>query len=147
TGNYVLNVSCEEPIAYDPCAPIHGGTPTNGVGFVNNGAEHYVAANDFNVLADTQFAVEKITIDVVTLGGEPTTFDLSFHEGAAAVGAQFGDMMEGITPTSITENGVFGTTGYLMYSVEFTLDTPIVFPATATADKKYWVALTGYPTA
>jgi hypothetical protein len=146
-GNYVLNVSCETPVAYDPCAPVHTGVATNGVGFVNNGAEHYVAANDFNVMADTQFEVSKFIIDVVTLGGEPTTFDLTFYEGETAVGAEFGESIEGLTPTAITPNGTFGTTGYPVYTVELTLPTTVIFPATATAAKKYWVGMSGYPTA
>lgn len=142
------DMNCEDegvPSDYNPCAPVHTGTHSNGVGFVNNGAEHYVAANDFNVLANTQFEVQKITIDVVTLGGEPTTFDISFREGQSGVEGQIGDMLEGVTPTSITPNGTFGSTGYPVYSVELTLANPIVFEATTTEDKKYWVAITGYP--
>ncbi|MET3730748.1 GEVED domain-containing protein [Moheibacter stercoris] len=142
-------VQCGEivpPPPYDPCAPIHEGIATNGVGFVNNGTSNYMAANDFNVLANTQFEVEKFTINVVTLGGEPTTFDMMFFEGETAVGAQFGETLTGITPSSITENGTFGSTGYPVYSVEITLPTTIIFPATATADKKYWVGISGAPT-
>ncbi|MET3732842.1 T9SS type A sorting domain-containing protein [Moheibacter stercoris] len=143
-------VQCGEivpPPPYDPCAPIHTGIATNGVGFVNNGADNYMAANDFNVLANAQFEVEKFTINVVTLGGAPTTFDMMFFEGDTAVGAQFGETLTSITPSSITENGTFGSTGYPVYSVEFTLPNTVIFPATATADKKYWVGISGQPTA
>lgn len=144
-GNFVMNVSCDEVPVYDPCAPVHEGVATNGVGFVNNGTDHYVAANDFNVLANTQFEVEKFIINVVTLGGEPTIFDVTFYEGESGVGAQFGDMNEGLTPTSITPNGTFGSTGFPVYSVELTLPTTTIFPATTTQDKKYWVAVSGSP--
>jgi hypothetical protein len=143
-------VQCGEivpPPPYDPCAPIHEGIATNGVGFVNNGTDNYMAANDFNVLMNTQFEVEKFTINVVTLGEEPTTFDLKFFEGDTAVGAQFGETLTNVTPSAITPNGTFGTTGYPVYSVEITLPNSIIFPATATADKKYWVGMSGMPTA
>ncbi|MET3732843.1 T9SS type A sorting domain-containing protein [Moheibacter stercoris] len=146
TGNYELNVTCFDPPVYDPCAPVHEGVATNGVGFVNNGSDNYMAANDFNVLANTQFEVEKFTINVVTLGGAPTTFDMMFFEGDTAVGAQFGETLTSITPSSITENGTFGSTGYPVYSVEITLPNTVIFPATATADKKYWVGISGAPT-
>jgi uncharacterized membrane protein len=142
------DMNCEdegEPSNYNPCAPVHTGTPTNGVGFVNNGTEHYVAANDFNVLADTQFTVQKITLDVVTLGGEPTTFDISFREGETGVGAQIGETIEGVIPSAITPNGTFGSTGFPVYTIELTLPNAMLFQATATADKKYWVAISGYP--
>lgn len=147
TGNYELNITCSDPPVYDPCAPVHEGVATNGVGFVNNGTDNYMAANDFNVLMNTQFEVEKFTINVVTLGGEPTTFDLKFFEGETGVETQFGETLTGMTPTSITENGTFGSTGYPVYAVDITLPTSITFPATVTDDKKYWVGISGMPTA
>ncbi|MET3732381.1 T9SS type A sorting domain-containing protein [Moheibacter stercoris] len=140
-------VQCGEivpPPPYDPCAPVHEGVATNGVGFVNNGTDHYVAANDFNVLANTQFEVEKFTINVVTLDGEPTTFDISFYEGETGVGAQFGETLTSLTPSSITPNGTFAGI-YPVYSVEFTLPNTVIFPATTTSDKKYWIAISGMP--
>ena len=140
-----MNLSCGEVPTYDPCAPIHEGVATNGVGFVNNGADHYVAANDFNVLAETQFQVEKFIINVVTLGGQPSTFDVTFYDGETGVGSQFGEPIEGLTPSSITPNGTFGSTGFPVYSVELTLPTMTIFPATMAADKKYWVAVSGAP--
>ncbi len=136
TGEYVINLSCEDPPVYDPCAPEHTGEPNSGIGF----SDGYMAANDFNVLADTQFVVEKITLEVVTVGGDPTTFNLSFFEGETGVGTPFGTPIDNLTPTSITPNGyLFGF--YPMFTVELTLPTSQAFPATTTADKKYWVAV------
>jgi len=136
-GEYVINLSCSEPPGpVDPCAPVHEGVANSGVGFSGG----YSSANDFDVLAGTQFAVQKITIDMVTLGGNPTTFDLSFFEGNTGVETQYGESFPGITPTGITPNGLlFGV--YPIYTVELTLPSPQVFPATADADKKYWVAI------
>lgn len=136
TGDYVINLSCSEPPVYDPCAPVHTGEPNSGIGFSGG----YSAANDFNVLANTQFTVESITFDIATVGGNPTTFNLSFYEGETGVETQFGEAFTNITPTSVTPNGyLFGF--YPIFTVELTLPTTQVFPATEDADKKYWVAI------
>jgi len=77
---------------------------------------------------------------MVTLGGNPTTFDLSFFEGESGVQTPFGDSFPGITPTSVTPNGLlFGV--YPIYTVEFTLPVVQSFPATVSADKRYWAAV------
>src|SRR5690606_31787687 len=87
------------------CEQSFAGEPDTGVGFINNGTDVYVAANDINVEAGSQFTVETITLDVVTLGGEPTTFDVSFYTDNTGVDEQIGSTQTGITPTSITPNG------------------------------------------
>ncbi|MGB6082646.1 T9SS type A sorting domain-containing protein [Moheibacter sp.] len=136
TGEYVINLSCSEPPVYDPCAPVHTGEPNSGIGFSGG----YTTANDFNVMANTEFTVEKITFDVATIGGDPTTFSLSFYEGDTGVGTQFGETFTNITPTSVTPNGyLFGF--YPIFTVELTLPTAQIFPATSADDKKYWVAI------
>ena len=136
TGEYVINLSCSEPPVYDPCAPVHTGEPNSGIGFSGG----YTTANDFNVMANTQFTVEKITFDVATVGGDPTTFSLSFYEGETGVETQFGETFTNITPTSVTPNGyLFGF--YPIFTVELTLPTAQIFPATTAADKKYWAAI------
>lgn len=136
TGEYVINLSCSEPPVYDPCAPVHTGEPNSGIGFSGG----YTTANDFNVMANTEFTVEKITFDVATVGGDPTTFSLSFYEGETGVETQFGETFTNITPTSVTPNGyLFGF--YPIFTVELTLPTAQIFPATTAADKKYWAAI------
>ena len=136
TGEYVINLTCEEPPVYDPCAPANSGEPFVGIGF----SDGYMAANDFDVLANTQFAVEKITLEVATVAGDPTTFNVSFFEGESGVENPVGSTFEDLVPTSVTPNGyLFGF--YPMYTVELTLPTTETFPATTTEDKKYWIAI------
>lgn len=135
-GDYEINVSCSVPPVFDPCSPVHTGEPTVGIGF----SDGYSAANDFNVLAETKFTVEKISFDVATVMGDPTTFDISFYEGESGVETQVGDAFTNITPTAVTPNGyLFGF--YPMYTVEIDLPTSQTFEATMTEDKKYWVVI------
>src|SRR5690606_6911301 len=89
---------------------------------------------------------ETITLDVVTLGGEPTMFDLSFYTDNGGVDAQVGSTQSGLIPSSITPNGTFGSSGYPVYTVELTLTTPeLLQAASSTEGAKYWIALSGYP--
>jgi len=133
------------PVEPEDCSQSFAGDPNTGVGFINNGADVYVAANDINVAADTQFTVETITLDVVTLGGLPTLFDLNFYSDNGGVDQQVGSTQSAITPSNITPNGTFGSTGYPVYTVELTLSTPQLLQATTSAAAKYWIALSGYP--
>ena len=117
---------------------------TNGVGFINDGANHLIAANDVVVAADTSFNVERITLDVVSLGGEPTVFDVSFYEDDAGVSTQIGATQTGVTPTSITPNGTFGSAGYPVYTVVIDLPTQQLLQAPG-ADTRFWIGISGAP--
>lgn len=128
-------VQCGDVPVYDPCAPVFIGGADRGIGFSND----FVAANDINVLAGTQFSVEKIIIDLATFEGEPTTFTVTFHEGETGVETQYGETFENLIPSSIVGTGLFGLIP--KYKVELTLPTPQTLPATADADKKYWVSI------
>jgi hypothetical protein len=147
-GSYELEVTCEtDEDNYDPCALEQKGRIVTGLGLSDDqwGISNSTA-NDFNVLADTQYILEKIIIEVYSTNGEPTTFDVTFHEGETGVGAQFGETIQNLTPTSIQEIGVHSNLNYSVYKVELTLPNPVIFPATVTTDKKYWIALKAAPT-
>ena len=142
---FVAGVCGDVPPPVDCNQAFDSDDVTNGVGFIRDGGgNHLIAANDFNVEAGSSFTVEKVTLDVVTLGGEPTFFDVAFYEDAAGVGAQIGTTQSDITPTSITPNGEFGTTGFPVYTVEIDLPTTQTFDAVGT-DMKYWVGLSAGP--
>lgn len=128
-------VQCGEIPVYDPCAPVFKGGDDIGIGFSNG----FVAANDINVLANKQFSVKKIILEVATFKGDPTTFTVAFHEGEAGVETQYGKAFENLVPTSIINTGLFGLIS--KYKVELTLPTPLILPGTAQADKKYWVSV------
>lgn len=129
------------------CEQSFAGEPDTGVGFINNGTDVYVAANDINVEAGSQFTVETITLDVVTLGGEPTTFDVSFYTDNAGVDEQIESTQTGITPASITPNGTFGSTGFPVYTVELELPSAQLLQAGETESAKYWIGISGAPSA
>lgn len=128
-------VKCGEVPVYDPCAPVFIGGADMAIGFSNG----FVVANDINVLANSQFSIEKIILDVATFDGEPTTFTVTFHEGETGVETLYGQTFENLVPTSIIENGLFGL--IKKYKVELTLPTPQALPAGTDADKKYWVSI------
>lgn len=145
-GAYELEVSCEaDEDNYDPCALEQEGRLITGLSLSDNSSGDHRAANDFNVLANTQFELEKIKLKVYSTQDEPTTFDVKFHVGENGVGAQFGQTIESLAPTSIQEIGVHGQLNYKVYEVELTFPNPVIFPATATSDKKYWIALKADP--
>ena len=144
TEDYTLIIGEVPPTGGD-CEQVFAGDPNTGVGFINNGTDIYIAANDINVEANTQFTVATISLDVVSLGGEPTMFDLSFYTDNAGVDEQIGSTQSGLIPSSITPNGTFGSTGYPVYTVELSLATPQLLQATATEPAKYWIAISGYP--
>src|SRR5690606_9975497 len=135
-GEFELTVTCEELPEFDACEPVFTGGADYAIGFSGGDA---IAANDINVLADTQFSVEKITFDVNTYGGAPTTFDVTFYEGENGVETPYGEAFEGLTPTSMEITGTYA--GDPTYTVELTLPTTQILPATATEDKKYWIAI------
>lgn len=141
-GSYALEVTCESvEDDYDPCALDLNGDLRTGMTISDTQYGNHRAANDFNVLANTQYEMEKINILVYTTSAEPTKFDISFHEGENGVGAQFGETIESISPSSIQQVGLFNFQNYPVYEVEFTLPNTIIFPATPNADKRYWIAL------
>lgn len=127
------------------CSQEFAGEHNTGVGFVNNGTDVFIAANDINVEMNTQFKVETISLEVVTLGGAPTTFDVSFYTNNAGVDEQIGDTQTEITPSNITPNGTFGSTGFPVYTVELTLPVTQLLQATPTEDAKFWIAISGAP--
>ena len=147
TEDYTINVGESVDPPADCFQEFTSTEVTNGVGFIRDGGgNHLIAANDFNVEAGSSFTVEKITFDVVTLGGEPTFFDVAFYEDAAGVSSQIGTTQSDITPTSITPNGEFGTTGFPVYTVEIDLPTSQTFEAVGT-DAKFWAGLSAGPSA
>lgn len=145
-GSYELEVTCEaDEDDYDPCALEQSGNLATGLSITNNQYGQFRAANDFNVLANTQFELEKIKLQVYSTDGEPTKFDVSFHVGENGVGAQFGETILALSPSSVLEVGVHSYANYPVYDVELTLPNTVIFPATATGDKKYWIGLKAEP--
>lgn len=141
-GAFNLDISCEAD-NYDACEPTHEGNIRTGLSFDSSGGNR--AANDFNVLANSQYELEKINLEVISSVDEPTTFDIRFYEGESGVETQIGETIEGLTPTNIVEIGTHGYFNYPVYSVEITLPNSIIFPASSTSDKKYWVAINAEP--
>ena len=123
---------------YDPCSPVHLGVTANSIGISNN----YTVANDINVTAGNKFTVQSITFNIQTEGGEPTTFNVGFYDGETIAENPFGQKYEHITPTSVVKKGMYLGI-FPIYAVTITLPTPLVLPATETADKRYWVAISG----
>lgn len=113
----------------------------SGVGFIDDGGQNqFRAANDVNVTAGTQFELQKITLDVVTLAGEPTTFDVYLYNDNNGPAEEIAAYPV-IVPASIQENGEFGTTGLPVYSVE--LELPETYMLTSGVnDVKYWIGVT-----
>ena len=146
TEDYTVAVNDpEEPPVDNNCSQEYAGDTFNGIGIVHNSSSHYIAANDVIVEVNTMFTLQKITLEIVTLGGEPTTFDVSIYEDeGGTVGNQFGATQENITPV-ITPNGTFGSTSYPQYTVEITLPTAVELPATTTDDVHYWIGVSGAP--
>lgn len=132
-------------LAPENCSQIFTGDTFNGVGFIDDGTNHLKAANDFIVPGGTKFSLQTIKLEVVTLGGMPTTFDVSFYkDNLQGVGAQIGVAYFGLT-AGITPNGVFGQTDYPQWTVEITVPVPIEFNNPDTEDEHFWVGISAAP--
>lgn len=131
---------CENAPSEDSCSQEFTGEGSIGVGIVDDGTiNRYHAANDINVAANTQFEVQKVTLNVVTLEGEPTTFDVTLYEDNNGPGEELANYQV-IVPSSVTIDGEFGESGQPVYKVELSLPTPYTLTATS-ADTKYWIGV------
>lgn len=129
----------------EACSQEYMGDTYNGVGIMNDGVNHLKGANDFVVPAETKFTVETIQLEVVSLGGMPTTFEVSFYvDDNQGVGAQLGDSQSGLT-ADITPNGVFGDTDFPQWTVVITLPESVTFNNPGQTDVHYWVGVSGAP--
>src|SRR5690606_14700024 len=110
--------------------------------------DNWIAANDLNVEINTQFVVESIEFEVITLEGEPTTFDIAFFKdnNDSGPGIQLGTSQTNITPTSITPNGTWGNSGYNIYKIVIDLPHSTILHATSSNDVRYWIGISGAET-
>ncbi|GEM_PF-6132205 len=139
-GIFSVNGSCDTESG-GSCNQEFTGEIYSGVGFIDDGGENTLrAANDINVAANTQFEIQKVTLDVVTFAGEPTTFDVYLYTDNNGPAEQLAAYPV-VVPTSIMENGEFGTTGLVVYRVELTLPSSYTLTADSN-DKKYWIGVT-----
>ncbi len=113
--------------------------PISGAGFSSG---NWVA-NDVIVAGDTQFTMQTMTFETVTLSGNPTNFDLEIFEdnGTGGVGASTGMTYHfDSSNMTYTPNGLlFGV--YPQYTVVFDLPA-ILLQANGSADTRYWLAVT-----
>ena len=129
----------------DGCSQEFTGETHNGAGFIHSSTAHYIVANDVVVEGGTQFTFEKITLQVVSLGGTPTTFDVAVYEDEdGSVGNQIGTTQEAITAV-VTPNGTFGSTSYPQWTVELTLPTSVILTSNGSEDAHYWIGVSGAP--
>lgn len=110
--------------------------------------DNWIAANDINVEANTQYVVQSIEFEIITSEGEPTTFDISFFKdnNDSGPGIQLGASQTNITPTSITPNGIWGNSGYNIYKIVIDLPQSTILHATSSNDVKYWIGISGAET-
>src|SRR5690606_8390061 len=92
--------------------------------------------------------VESIEFEVITLEGEPTTFDIAFFKdnNDSGPGIQLGTSQTNITPTSITPNGTWGNSGYNIYKIVIDLPHSTILHATSSNDVRYWIGISGAET-
>jgi len=137
---YIAGVCEQEPVG-ETCEQTFTGETYGGIGLIDDGANNRLrAANDIKVAAGTQFELQKVILDVVTMGGEPNTFDVYVYSDINnSPGAQLASYPF-VIPASIVPNGEFGASGYPVYTVELQLPSTYLLTADLT-DKKYWIAL------
>lgn len=137
---YIAGACEQQPPAGETCQQVFTGEISNGIGLIDDGANNRLrAANDITVTAGTQFELQKIILDVVTMGGEPNTFDVYLYSDNNGPGAQLASY-QFIVPASIVPNGEFGASGYPVYTVALQLPSAYTLTADLT-DKKYWIGL------
>ena len=131
---------CEQEPAGTTCEQVFTGEVYGGIGLIDDGADNRLrAANDIKVAAGTQFELQKVTLDVVTMGGEPNTFDIYVYGDNNGPDVQLASYPF-VIPASIIPNGEFGASGYPVYTVELQLPSTYMLAADLT-DKKYWIGL------
>lgn len=123
-------ISCEQ-VFFDE-------NQTEAVGFSNG---EYKAANDIIIAAGESFTLQTMTFEMVTLGGEPSEFDLEIFmdNGSGGVGTSTG-ITHHFDSANMTfvENGTF--TFFPQYSITLTLPN-IELTANASEDARYWLAV------
>lgn len=120
-------------------------TQTEVIGFSDGVFGVYKAANDIIIPAGESFTLQTMTFDMVTLGGEPTVFDLEIYEdnGSGDVGESTG-IIHSFDSTNMTfvETGTF--TIFPKYSVTLTLPE-IVLTADESENTHFWLAIASGP--
>ncbi|QAA80394.1 T9SS type A sorting domain-containing protein [Aequorivita sp. H23M31] len=115
--------------------------PANGFenGFTTSKNQSQLMATDINVPADTDFTMNKITVEIWSNPGTTvTSADITFYDNAGGTpGATRGTQLA-VAPTSSTVVG--SNFGFDISEVVFNI-TPEMLPGEAGSTKVYWVSL------
>lgn len=140
-GVFSVNGSCGDN-GESACDFDFTGDVYSGVGFIDDGNENqFRASNDIKLTAGTQFDIQKITLDVVTFGGEPTTFDMYLYADNNGPDEELTSYPV-LIPTSIQQNGEFGASGLVVYTVVLELPTTYTLTSDSNNDTTYWIGIT-----